>query len=108
MRPATPMGVAMAVLLGDGPAGVQPLADEFAAKGLDAVFASWTGDGPPRKLTPRMLRRVLGWRRLELLAALAGVPPDEFLIRMTRLLPAAVRRVMMPPPRPMVWFAAVS
>lgn len=88
----TPMGAAIAALLDEQSGARQRLAARFAALGAGAVFASWLSDGPRRPVTVRTLRRALGWRRVEALAETAGLPCGEFLLRLTRLLPAAVHR----------------
>jgi uncharacterized protein YidB (DUF937 family) len=109
MRRATPMGVAMAALLGEGPAELESLAERFTTKGLGELVASWTGPGPGQTVTPRTVRRVLGWRRVDELAELAGLPRGEFLIRLARLLPAAVHRLAMPaPPQPLFRASAIN
>lgn len=92
MQRVIPMSAAMDALLGGGPEAVQALGARFVARRLGPVWASWLGEGPARAVTPRMLMRVLGWREADALAALAGLSTGQFLERMARLLPAAVRR----------------
>lgn len=126
MLRVTPMGAAMQALLGDGPDAAQALMARFAARRLGPVAESWLGDGPARPVTPRMLLRVLGWREADRLAALAGLPTGEFLGRLVRLLPDAMRRQLteaatdpasLPPRqpadggtggRPAVWFRSIA
>jgi uncharacterized protein YidB (DUF937 family) len=91
---ATPMGIAVAALLGEG--GMAAFAARLRDKGFGRHVDSWTAPEPDRPLTPRMLLRVLGWRQTQDLAELAGLAPGEFLPRLARLLPAAVRRTVRP------------
>jgi uncharacterized protein YidB (DUF937 family) len=55
---------------------------------------SWIGPGPKPPIATRDLRRVLGEERVQDLATLAGLPTEEFLVRLARLLPAAVHGMM--------------
>jgi uncharacterized protein YidB (DUF937 family) len=52
---------------------------------------SWIGPGPKLPIGTADLRRVLGEERVRDLATLAGLPVGEFLARLARILPHAVR-----------------
>jgi len=56
-------------------------------------MTSWISDGPNLSVSTRDLRRVLGEERVDDLAALAGMSSGDFLVRLARLLPAAVHRM---------------
>jgi uncharacterized protein YidB (DUF937 family) len=57
------------------------------------MLNAWIGHGPNLPISTRALRRVLGDERLKGLGTLVGPPSDVFLVRFTRLLPAAVHRM---------------
>ncbi len=89
----TPMGAALEELLGGERGSLPELADRFAEAGLGHVMASWIGNGPNLSVGARDLRRVLGEERVEDLATLAGMVSGDFLVRLARLLPAAMHRM---------------
>jgi len=89
----TPFGVVLEELLGGERGSLPELRDRFIEAGLGHIMASWIGDGPNLPISTRDLRRVLGEERVEDLATLAGLPSGDFLVRLARLLPAAVHRM---------------
>lgn len=89
----TPLDTALVELLGGARGSLPELADRFTEAGLADVMVSWIGDGPNLPISPDGLRRVLGNERVGDLATLAGLPPEEFLRQLTRLLPEAVHRM---------------
>ncbi|MDR3539001.1 MAG: YidB family protein [Acetobacteraceae bacterium] len=89
----TPLGAALNELLGGERGSLPDLADRFTEAGLGAIMASWIGNGPNLPISVRDLRHVLGEERAEDLATLAGMTSGEFLVRLARLLPAAVHRM---------------
>lgn len=89
----TPMGAALEELLGGERGSLAELAERFNESGLANVMASWIGRGPNLPISTRDLRHVLGQERVEDLATLTGLPSGQFLVRLARLLPAAVHRM---------------
>jgi uncharacterized protein YidB (DUF937 family) len=89
----TPMGSALEELLGGARGSLPELADRFTEAGLGHIMASWTGSGPRLRIRNDELRRILGEERVQDLATLTGLPVGEFLVRLARLLPAAVHRM---------------
>lgn len=89
----TPLGAALAELLGGERGSLPELADRFTAAGLGAVMASWIGNGPNLPIGVPDLRRILGEARVEELATITGLPSGEFLMRLARVLPAAVHEM---------------
>lgn len=89
----TPVGAALEELLGGERGSLAELADRFKEQGLAHVMASWIGPGPNLPISPRELRHVLGEERVQDLATLAGMPSGQFVVRLTRVLPAAVHRM---------------
>jgi len=89
----TPLGAALAALLGGERGSLPELADRFTAAGLGYVMASWIGHGPNLPIAPKDLGRILGHERVEDLATLTGLKAEEFLNRLSRVLPEAVHRM---------------
>jgi uncharacterized protein YidB (DUF937 family) len=89
----TPMATALEELLGGERGSLVELADRFREAGLGAIMASWIGPGPNLPIDTADLRRALGEQRVQDLATLAGLPVGQFLVRLARLLPAAVHRM---------------
>lgn len=89
----TPLGSALNALLSGECGSLPELADRFTDAGLGPIMTSWIGKGPNLDISVRDLRHVLGEARVAELATLAGTPSGEFLVRLARLLPAAVHRM---------------
>lgn len=89
----TPMGAALEELLGGERGSLAGLATQFSKAGFGDIMASWIGKGPNLPISTRDLRRILGEERAEDLATLAGMSSGDFLVRLARLLPAAVHRM---------------
>jgi uncharacterized protein YidB (DUF937 family) len=89
----TPMGAALEALLGGERGSLPELAERFTEAGLGNIMASWIGNGPNLRIGTRDLRHVLGEERVEDLATLAGMASGDFLVKLARLLPAAVHRM---------------
>jgi uncharacterized protein YidB (DUF937 family) len=89
----TPMGAALAELLGGEQGGLPDLANRFDEAGLGDVMNSWISHGPNLPVSTRDLRRILGEQRVEELATLTGMPSGDFLVHLARLLPAAIHRM---------------
>jgi len=93
----TPMGTALEELLGGERGSLADLGERFTQAGLAPILDSWIGDGPRLPIAAHDLRRVLGEERVQDLATLAGLPTAQFLLRLGRILPAAVHAMMSEP-----------
>jgi uncharacterized protein YidB (DUF937 family) len=89
----TPLGAVLEELLGGERGSLPELADRFTDAGLGRIMASWIGNGPNLPISTRDLRHILGEERVQDLATLAGLPSDDFLVHLARLLPAAVHHM---------------
>jgi uncharacterized protein YidB (DUF937 family) len=90
----TPIDVALEELLGGERGSLADLGERFTQAGLGHLMATWIGAGPKLPIATRDLRRVLGEERVQDLATLAGMPANEFLVQLARVLPAAVHGMM--------------
>jgi uncharacterized protein YidB (DUF937 family) len=89
----SPLAAALKELLGGERGSLAELADRFTEAGFGHIMASWMSKGPALRIGTEDLRRILGEERVQDLATLAGLSSAEFLKRLTRVLPAAVRRM---------------
>lgn len=89
----TPLSVVLEELLGGARGSLPDLAARFAEAGMAPVMHSWVGDGPNLPISTKDLRRIVGEERVQDLSTLAGMRSGEFLVRLARLLPAAVHRM---------------
>jgi uncharacterized protein YidB (DUF937 family) len=89
----TPLGVVLEELLGGERGSLPELAERFRKAGFGDVMASWIGKGPNLPINTGDLRRILGEQRVQDLATLAGLPSGEFMVRLARLLPAAIHHM---------------
>lgn len=89
----TPLGAVLEELLGGERGSLPNLADRFTQAGLGRIMASWISNGPKLRISVKDLRHILGEERVQDLATLSGLPPAEFLVRLARLLPAAVHHM---------------
>jgi uncharacterized protein YidB (DUF937 family) len=92
-EPVSPIGAALAYLLGGERGTLSDLVDRFTNAGLAHIMASWIGDGPALPIGAQDLRRVLGDERVGDFATLAGLSSQDFLVQFARLLPGAVHRM---------------
>jgi uncharacterized protein YidB (DUF937 family) len=92
-EPVSPIGAALAYLLGGERGTLSDLADRFTAAGLGHIMESWIGEGPALPVGAQDLRRVLGDERVGDFATLAGMSSQDFLVHFARLLPGAVHRM---------------
>ena len=89
----TPLGAVLEELLGGERGSLPELGERFTRAGFGHVMASWIGTGPNLPINTGDLRRILGEQRVQELATLAGLASHEFVVRLARLLPAAIRRM---------------
>lgn len=87
------------------PGGLQGLLDRLQQSGHAAQVNSWLGRGSNEPITTGDLRRVIGDDHVRMIAEKLGLPPDQVLATLSKLLPEAVDRqspngtLQSPPPR---------
>ena len=91
--PESPMDAAIEELLGGERGSLPDLADRFTQVGLGRIMASWIGKGPNLPISPTDLRRVLGEERVQDLATLTDLSPEDFLVHLAHRLPEVVHRM---------------
>ena len=70
--------------------GLQGLVSQFESQGLGSTVQSWVGNGPNQPISPAQLQQVLGSDAVQKLAASFGVSPQDFLAKVSAVLPHAV------------------
>jgi len=84
----------LAGLFGGGTAGgVQSLVSAFEQQGLGHIAASWVGDGPNHPVSPSELQAVFGDDQVQSMANQTGMPPEDLLSELSRLLPGMIDKL---------------
>jgi uncharacterized protein YidB (DUF937 family) len=73
--------------------GLGQLAQQFDAKGMKDVFASWVGKGANLPISTEQLERVFGAESLEALARKLGLPADQAAAILAKVLPKTVDKM---------------
>lgn len=97
--PANPLAAVIAALLTPqqgqaaqafGQGGMEDLLSQFRGAGYEAEVESWVGTGPNRSIEPQAIEAVFGQDRLGAMAEQAGVPQQDLLGGLARLLPEVI------------------
>ena len=72
------------------PGGIQGLLTQLQNSGYAAQVNSWLGRGPNEPITADDLRRVMDNAQVRQIADKLGIPTDEVLAVLAKVLPAAV------------------
>ena len=90
----------------DNQGGLSGLIERFRQGGLEDVIKSWIGTGPNKTVTPFQLHEVLGPETLNDLSRQTGMPRDDLLSQLSRLLPEVIDKLtpkgQLPPERDLV------
>jgi uncharacterized protein YidB (DUF937 family) len=73
--------------------GLGSLIDRFRQGGLEDIIKSWIGTGPNKTITPSQLHEALGPHAVEDLSRENGMPKDDLLSQLSRLLPDVVDKL---------------
>ena len=72
------------------PGGLNALLDQLRRSGYESQVNSWLGRGPNEPITADDLRRVMDNAQVRQIADKLGIPTDEVLAVLAKVLPAAV------------------
>jgi len=79
---------------GERPAGgLTDLVDQFRQSGLESVIDSWIGTGQNQAVLPAQLRQALGQDTVDDLAEQTGLPHDDLLSQLSKVLPGVVGKL---------------
>ena len=73
--------------------GLGGLVDQFKRGGLEDIIKSWIGTGPNKPITPNQLHQALGPETIDGLEKKSGLPRDDLLSQLSRLLPDVVDKL---------------
>jgi len=73
--------------------GLGGLIEKFRQGGLDDVIKSWIGTGPNKPIEPNQLQRALGPDTVANLERETGLPRNDLLSQLSRLLPEVVDKL---------------
>jgi len=99
---SSPIAMALMALLASrmapGSAGSQNgglggLVDQFRRSGLEDVMNSWIGTGQNQAVSPSQLHQVLGQDTVNELSEQTGIPHDDLLSQLSKILPGVVDKL---------------
>ena len=67
--------------------------DQFRENGLENVINSWIGTGQNQPISPRQLHQALGEETVDDLAEQTGLPHDDLLSQLSKVLPSVVDKL---------------
>ena len=76
-----------------GQSGLGELVDKFRQGGFEDIIKSWIGTGTNKQISPRQLHQALGPETVEDLSRNAGIPQDDLLSQLSRLLPDIIDKL---------------
>ena len=86
-----------------GQSGLGELVDKFRQGGFEDIIKSWIGTGTNKHINPDQLHQALGPETVEDLSRTAGMPQDDLLSHLSRLLPDIIDKLtpkgQLPPAR---------
>jgi uncharacterized protein YidB (DUF937 family) len=73
--------------------GLKGLVERFRQGGLEEIVKSWIGTGPNKPISPNQLQQALGPETVDGLSRETGLPRDDLLSQLSRLLPEVIDRL---------------
>ncbi len=73
--------------------GLGGLLDQFRQKGLGGVVGSWIGAGENQPVSPQEVHQALGPDIIDQLSQRSGIPRDQLLAELSRVLPSLVDKL---------------
>ena len=73
--------------------GLGGLVDKFRQGGFEDIIKSWIGTGTNKQISPGQLHQALGPETVEDLSRSAGIPQDDLLSQLSRLLPDIIDKL---------------
>jgi uncharacterized protein YidB (DUF937 family) len=76
-----------------GLGGLGDLLNQFQQNGLESIIKSWIGTGQNQAISPSQLHQALGPDTVNDLSAQTGLPHDDLLAQLSKVLPAVVDKL---------------
>ena len=73
--------------------GLGGLIERFQQNGLGGVVNSWVGTGPNQPISPQQVHQGLGADIIDELATRSGMPRDQLIAELSRVLPGVVDKL---------------
>jgi uncharacterized protein YidB (DUF937 family) len=73
--------------------GLGGLLDQFKQKGLGGIVGSWVGPGENQPVSPQQVHQALGPDIIDQLSQRSGIPRDQLLAELSRVLPGVVDKL---------------
>lgn len=73
--------------------GLEGLVERFRRGGLEEVMKSWIDTGPNKAISPNQLHQALGPETVDGLSRETGMPRDDLLDQLSRLLPEVIDKL---------------
>jgi uncharacterized protein YidB (DUF937 family) len=92
-RSSNPLASGLLQMIQNQPGGLQGLVQSFQEKGMGGLVSSWVGSGANSPITADQIHQVLGSDQVKVLAAKAGISPDDAGSAIAQLLPGVVDKL---------------
>jgi len=76
-----------------GSSGLDMLLRQFQQNGFGEIINSWIGTGQNQPISPTQLRQAMGQKVVNDLSANTGVPHDDLLSQLSKILPEVVDKL---------------
>ena len=73
--------------------GLGGLLDQFKQKGLGGIVGSWVGPGENQPVSPQEVHQALGPDIIDQLSQRSGIPRDQLVAELSRVLPNLVDKL---------------
>jgi uncharacterized protein YidB (DUF937 family) len=73
--------------------GLGDLLNQFQQNGLESIIKSWVGTGQNQAISPSQLHQALGPDTVNDLSAQTGLPHDDLLAQLSKVLPGVVDKL---------------
>lgn len=73
--------------------GLGGLVEKFRTGGLEEIIKSWIGTGANQPIAPNQLQQALGQETVDGLSRETGLPRDDLLSQLSRLLPEVIDKL---------------
>jgi uncharacterized protein YidB (DUF937 family) len=77
----------------DGSSGLDMLLRQFQQNGFGEIINSWIGTGQNQPISPTQLRQAIGQKTVNDLSDQTGVPHDDLLSQLSKILPVVIDKL---------------
>ena len=77
----------------EGSSGLDMLLRQFQQNGFGEIINSWIGNGQNQPISPTQLRQAIGQKTVNDLSDQTGVPHDDLLSQLSKILPIVIDKL---------------